>query len=143
MGDYCRQRMQEFRSKGLHVQSAIILEPPRKKFRSDLDDVSTLRSIFIRSNYSNDSELPKTVLLRHSQKAKNAPPKYETRNVNKLFQSTVTYDGKKYGSSYWYVPGCAFKKIIVLKVCKYYFLCMVGEEEEGNKYGYDTEDVDL
>lgn len=83
------------------MQCDMLLENDRKKFKADLDDTFTLRCVFIRSNFARDVDLPKSVLQRYSQKCRLKPPKYETINLNKLFQSTVIFDGKRYSSCYW------------------------------------------
>ena len=100
MGDYFRKKMQEMRTKQLKAEPDDT-EHQAKKLKTDLNDTSTLDAVFIRNNYHNQDDLPKSVLLRFSQKRKMPVPKYETRNVEKLFQATLQLNGKKYASRRW------------------------------------------
>ena len=45
-------------------------------------------------------ELPKSVLVDHTRKMKFKLPVYHTEQVEKLFYSTVSVDGKLYANSY-------------------------------------------
>ena len=47
-----------------------------------------------------DNNLPKTKLYLHGLKT-DIKPVYEVEQQDKLFRSTVQFDGKKYTSSYW------------------------------------------
>lgn len=96
--------MNKYKSEGLHIiKYAVVLENQRKKLKLDPHDILVLRCSFIRSNFLCDADLPKSVLLRYSQRCRKPAPKYTTRNMNKLFQSMVIYDGKKYSSTCWLV----------------------------------------
>lgn len=55
---------------------------------------------FIRANF-NDLNLPKAQL--HAWAGKNGIqlPVYETRQVEKLFSTVITFNDKKYTSSFW------------------------------------------
>ncbi|XKL67104.1 hypothetical protein PGB90_010524 [Kerria lacca] len=101
LGEIYHQKENEFKSKGLHFQCDILFNHQRKKFKSNLDSVLTLHCSFIRSKFTLDSDLPKNVLLKYSQKYKNAAPKYQTKHTDKLFQSTVTFNNQKYSSTFW------------------------------------------
>lgn len=65
------------------------------------EDVALIRCAFLRSNYTTDSELPKTRLLKWTKQHRKKMPVYSTRQEDKLFCSVVTVDGHKYGSSFW------------------------------------------
>ncbi|XP_070161680.1 tRNA-dihydrouridine(20) synthase [NAD(P)+]-like [Polyergus mexicanus] len=111
LGDYCRSKNKEFRDKGLLGRFQVIpvmLEKDTKdnnvshkrKIHED-NDVSLMRCAFLRNNYTTDSELPKTRLLKWTKENRKKMPIYNTRQEDKLFCSIVTVDGRKYGSSFW------------------------------------------
>lgn len=56
---------------------------------------------FLRSLYQRDPDLPKTKLLNWTKSNGYKMPYYDTKQIDKLFQSTVTVNGKKYRSSFW------------------------------------------
>lgn len=101
MGDYFRKKMQEIRAKQMKLKQDVIIEHQAKKLKTDMNDTSTLDAVFIRNNYQSQDDLPKSVLLKFCHKNKMATPKYETRNLEKLFQATVQLNGKKYASRRW------------------------------------------
>ncbi|XP_029665194.1 tRNA-dihydrouridine(20) synthase [NAD(P)+]-like [Formica exsecta] len=111
LGDYCRSKNKEFRDKGLLGRfqvMPVMLEKDTKdnnvshkrKLHED-NDVSQMRCAFLRNNYTTDSELPKTRLLKWTKENRKKMPIYNTRQEDKLFCSVVTVDGRKYGSSFW------------------------------------------
>lgn len=81
---------------------------------------------FIRANY-NDLNLPKAQL--HSWAGKNGHklPQYQTHQVEKLFCTILTFNGKKYTSSFW-EKNKKFAEQGAALVCLYY-LGLVKEEE--------------
>lgn len=81
------------------------------------EDVLLMRCAFLRGSYISDSELPKTRLLKWTKENRKKMPVYDTRREDKLFCSVVTVDGKKYGSSFWYVK---------LSWCQVFFLFPLG-----------------
>ena len=110
MGDYCRRKSKEYREKGLMGRFQV--EPEsfamktingktscKRKFEDE--DVTYMRCAFIRNNYNIDAELPKTKLLKWIKENRKKMPVYETLHADKLFQSVVSVDGKKFGSSFW------------------------------------------
>lgn len=46
-------------------------------------------------------DLPKSILHLYAAKNDKDLPKYETQQEDRLFRTTLTFDGKKYRSSYW------------------------------------------
>ncbi|XP_043283785.1 tRNA-dihydrouridine(20) synthase [NAD(P)+]-like isoform X2 [Venturia canescens] len=109
MGDYCRQKSEEFQRKGLqgrfHVEPASRddeengLGTSKRKF--DDDELTVMRCAYLKNNYSADDELPKTRLYRWIRENKKKMAEYDTWYEDKLFRSVVTVDGKKYSSTFW------------------------------------------
>ena len=97
MDDYYRRKRDEYRAEGSRVRGDV------KKLKTDPNDCQSLRYEFVRNNFVNDAELPKSVLQRYSQKCRVSAPKYDTWNRDKLFRSVVTFDGQKYTSTFWSV----------------------------------------
>lgn len=78
----------------------VITENPCKKLKiTDENEVITHKIRYMRSKYK-ENESPKSVLYLHSTKNKISAPKYEIINQGKLFQAVVTFEDKKYTSSY-------------------------------------------
>ncbi|XP_053625320.1 tRNA-dihydrouridine(20) synthase [NAD(P)+]-like isoform X2 [Plodia interpunctella] len=104
--EYCKQKQSHYHKMGIQGRwqvSPSNLEPPQKKLKSvdmDLDDVSQMKVCFIRANF-NDLNLPKTQL--HTWAGKNGLklPVYETQQIEKLFRTIITFDGKRYTSTFW------------------------------------------
>lgn len=111
LGDYCRSKNKEFRDKGLlgrfQVMPVMLDKDAKdnnvshKRKIYEENDVSLMRCAFLRNSYTTDSELPKTRLLQWTKENRKKMPIYNTRQEDKLFCSTVTIDGRKYGSSFW------------------------------------------
>lgn len=99
MGEYYRKKQLEFQEKGFYGRADV--EPLAAKRRKISEDTLQLHCAFIRSLYPDDTDLPKTRLLMWARKNGLRQPEYETIQVNKLFQSTVSVGGKKYISTYW------------------------------------------
>lgn len=55
---------------------------------------------FIRANY-NDINLPKTQLHAWAGKKGLPLPSYQTHQIEKLFCSVLSFNGKKYTSTFW------------------------------------------
>lgn len=64
-------------------------------------DIVEMEVSFLRSLYPRDPDLPKSKLLIWTKTQGYKIPFYETKQVDKLFQSTVTVNGNKYRSSFW------------------------------------------
>lgn len=64
-------------------------------------DIVEMEISFLRSLYPRDPDLPKSKLLMWTKNQGYKIPFYETKQVDKLFQSTVTVNGNKYRSSFW------------------------------------------
>lgn len=120
LGEYCRSKQLEFQERGMHSRRVCMpgkllkksldcsdTECPDAKrmklsnsFDDDPADLITNNIAFFRAHYSNDN-LPKTVLHSHVLRTRLDPPVFTTKHVDKLFRTIVTYNGKKYASSYW------------------------------------------
>uniref|UniRef100_A0A1B6CGX9 DUS-like FMN-binding domain-containing protein n=1 Tax=Clastoptera arizonana TaxID=38151 RepID=A0A1B6CGX9_9HEMI len=99
IGDYCRQKQNEYRTKGLKGRVDVI---PMEAKRLKIDtDVNHLHCAFLRSLYPKDTDLPKTKLLIWTRIQGWKQPSYKTIQLDKLFQSMVIVNGIKYGSTYW------------------------------------------
>ncbi|KAG6454040.1 hypothetical protein O3G_MSEX008486 [Manduca sexta] len=106
LGEYCRLKQSEYQKNGIQGRwqvCPIELEPPTKKIKScdiDLVDVIQSKVCFIRSNFD-DLNLPKTQLHTWAGKNGHKLPTYDTQQVSKLFRSILTFNNKKYTSSFW------------------------------------------
>ncbi|XP_045511221.1 tRNA-dihydrouridine(20) synthase [NAD(P)+]-like isoform X1 [Colias croceus] len=107
MDEYCREKQSLYQTLGINGRWQVNpdeLQPPNKKFKTTenekLDDIEQIKVCFIRANFT-DLTLPKTEL--HCWAAKNGHklPTYETQQVQKLFRTILTFNGKKYTSSFW------------------------------------------
>ncbi|KAG5888294.1 hypothetical protein JTB14_006680 [Gonioctena quinquepunctata] len=107
MGVYCRQKQLEYHSKGLLSRREIapeMLDPKRKRKKTEIDNEQidvTMKCAFIRVNYSEDPDLPKSKLIRYCGKNKLEVPKYRVFNEDKLFRAIVSLSGRIYSSTYW------------------------------------------
>ena len=105
LSEYCSNKQLQFKENGLldrHSVAPGLLEPQLKKKKTE-DDVIEMKCSFLRNLYTSDMDLPKTKLLTWARARGLKHPVYTTQQEDKLFKSVVTLDGKKYGSSYWYV----------------------------------------
>ncbi|CAK1549872.1 unnamed protein product [Leptosia nina] len=105
LNDYCREKQKLYQTLGISGRWQVNpdeLQPPNKRFKpeDDLTEVEEMKVCFIRANYTHLT-LPKTEL--HSWAGKNGYklPIYETKQVEKLFRTLLTFNGKKYTSSFW------------------------------------------
>ncbi|RZB62220.1 tRNA-dihydrouridine(20) synthase [NAD(P)+]-like [Asbolus verrucosus] len=107
MGDYCRRKQLKYHSQGILSRREITPDmfcPQAKKLKIELnDDIIEMKCAFIRVNYSEDPQLPKSKLIAYCGKHKLDLPTYTTINRDKLFRAVATFQGKKYSSTYWYV----------------------------------------
>jgi tRNA-dihydrouridine synthase 2 len=105
LSEYCAKKQLHFKECGLQDRHSVVpglLEPQLKKKKTE-DDVIEMKCSFLRNLYTSDVDLPKTKLLTWARDRGLKNPVYTTQQEDKLFKSVVTLDGKKYGSSYWYV----------------------------------------
>lgn len=105
LSEYCSKKQLQFKENGLLDRHSVVpglLEPQLKKRKTE-DDVIEMKCSFLRNLYTSDVDLPKTKLLTWARARGFKHPVYTTQQEDKLFKSVVTLDGKKYGSSYWYV----------------------------------------
>ncbi|XP_044267711.1 tRNA-dihydrouridine(20) synthase [NAD(P)+]-like isoform X2 [Tribolium madens] len=105
LADYCRKKQLQFHAQGILSRREItpdMFSPKAKKMKTDLDeDVIEMKCAFIRVNYPEDPDLPKSKIIAYCGKHKFDLPKYKTINEDKLFRAIATFQGKKYSSSYW------------------------------------------
>jgi len=105
LSEYCSNKQLQFKENGLLDRHSVVpglLEPQLKKKKTE-DDVIEMKCSFLRNLYTSDMDLPKTKLLTWARARGLKHPVYTTQQEDKLFKSVVTLDGRKYGSSYWYV----------------------------------------
>uniref|UniRef100_A0A182N126 Uncharacterized protein n=1 Tax=Anopheles dirus TaxID=7168 RepID=A0A182N126_9DIPT len=56
---------------------------------------------FIRSNFTDDTTLPKSRLYLHALRAGLARAQYEVQQKDKLFRAIILLDGQRYSSTFW------------------------------------------
>ncbi|XP_047544761.1 tRNA-dihydrouridine(20) synthase [NAD(P)+]-like isoform X1 [Vanessa atalanta] len=103
---YCQEKQSLYQKMGIQGRWQVHpdeLEPPSKKAKIEeinLEDVIQMKVCFVRANF-NDLNLPKSQL--HAWAGKNGIklPLYQTHQVEKLFCSVLTFNGKKYTSTFW------------------------------------------
>uniref|UniRef100_A0A2A4JSU6 DRBM domain-containing protein n=1 Tax=Heliothis virescens TaxID=7102 RepID=A0A2A4JSU6_HELVI len=106
LGEYCQEKQSSYHKRGIQGRWQVCphdLEPPQKKMKSidtDLTDVNEMKVCFVRANF-NDLNLPKSRLHAWAGKNGQKLPVYETQQVEKLFRTIITFNGKKYTSSFW------------------------------------------
>ncbi|XP_075992246.1 dihydrouridine synthase 2 [Anticarsia gemmatalis] len=106
LGEYCKEKQSNYQKSGIQGRWQVSphdLEPPQKRIKStdtDIVGVIQMKVCFIRANF-NDLNMPKAKL--HAWVAKNGHrlPTYETQQVEKLFRTIITFNDKKYTSSFW------------------------------------------
>lgn len=107
LGDYCREKQSEQQKMGIQGRWQVTpssLEPPNKKIKTDhtiLADVLQKTVCFIRANFPDHLQLPKSKLHTWATKKGLDLPTYETQREEKLFRTIITFDGKKYASTFW------------------------------------------
>jgi tRNA-dihydrouridine synthase 2 len=105
MAEYCRTKQLKFHSQGILSRREVtpdMFSPKAKKIKTELDeDIIEMKCAFIRVNYPEDPDLPKSKIIAYCGKYKQDLPTYKTINQDKLFRAIATFQGKKYSSSYW------------------------------------------
>jgi tRNA-dihydrouridine synthase 2 len=105
MAEYCRKKQLKFHSQGILSRREVtpdMFSPKAKKIKTELDeDIIEMKCAFIRVNYPEDPDLPKSKIIAYCGKYKQDLPTYKTINQDKLFRAIATFQGKKYSSSYW------------------------------------------
>ncbi|XP_049540110.1 tRNA-dihydrouridine(20) synthase [NAD(P)+]-like [Anopheles darlingi] len=56
---------------------------------------------FIRANFPQDNELPKTKLFLYARRNNLELAQYEVQQKDKLFKGIIEFDGKRYSSTFW------------------------------------------
>lgn len=113
MGDYCRKIQREYEEKGMHCRRSCVPDkilrqhgngtdgPCAKRIKiSDDPNIYTKSIAFFRAHYSN-KDMPKVVLHTYASKKGLKNPTYVTQQEDCLFQTVITFQDKKYASSYW------------------------------------------
>lgn len=114
LGDYCRRKQTEYERKGMHcrrncVPDRFVLRRSNDYFeqtnakRSKISNESNIykRNVaFFRAHYTTKN-MPKCVLNSHAMKNGLDQPIYSTTQEDRLFQTVVSFQNKKYASSYW------------------------------------------
>lgn len=101
LAEYCRETLNRQRSSGNVDRRQLSMDDlPTKKLKLD-DDIISHNLAFIRSNYAADFDLPKSKLYNYATKSSKKCGKYEILQQQKLFRAILTYDGKRYTSSFW------------------------------------------
>ena len=125
MDDYCRSKTKEYRDKGFQGRFEVVPErlglidgpgSKRKLEEEAGEDVLLMRCAFVRNNYPNDPSLPKTQLVRWTKENRKKLPSYDTTHEDKLFRSVVSVDGRKYGSSFWWVELLLLNSVILERI---------------------------
>lgn len=104
VGDYCRLKQKKINCLRFEERDVASNDQKRTKpnpVKEKSNDVNSLKCMYIRALYPRPEDLPKTKLLNWSKKYNKPLPKYHTEQFEKLFKSTVTFDNKKYSSSFW------------------------------------------
>lgn len=72
----------------------------RMKSSNDHQKIYTRNIAFFRAHYTNKN-MPKCILHSYAMKNGFDQPVYTTKQADRLFQSIITFQDKKYSSSYW------------------------------------------
>lgn len=92
----------------MNLPSRGTVEPLTKKLKLDESffnsiredaDVIKVRVVFRKSDFKAQT-FPKSTLLEYAKRNCDDMPSYRTEQVDKLFYSTVTVDGKRYATDY-------------------------------------------
>lgn len=112
LGDYCRKIQGEYEDKGMHCRRTCVPDSLLRRTISDSDgpdskrrklidpNIYTRNVAFFRAHYTNDN-MPKVILHTYAMKNDINHPIYETIQEDRLFQTVITFQDKKYASSYW------------------------------------------
>ncbi|CAG5021887.1 unnamed protein product [Parnassius apollo] len=104
--EYCCEKQSKYQKMGIQGRWQVTpdeLEPPYKKQKSTLvclEDVTQMQVCFIRANF-NDLNLPKSQLHAWAGKNGHKLPVYDTQQVEKLFRTILTFNGRRYTSTFW------------------------------------------
>ncbi|XP_062536628.1 tRNA-dihydrouridine(20) synthase [NAD(P)+]-like [Armigeres subalbatus] len=113
LGQYCRAKQLEYHNAGIQGRRQACPRReedeqdencPSKKVKLDngVDEGVIQHNIsFIRVNYTEDKELPKSKLYLYTVRNNLKLPKYEMIHKDKLFRAIVQVGDAKYSSSFW------------------------------------------
>ncbi|KAK9510255.1 hypothetical protein O3M35_005078 [Rhynocoris fuscipes] len=97
--DYYKQIKKKHETLGLIGRRDVC--PVGYKKNCDGSDYIEMECAFLRNLYPKDPDLPKSQLLSWTKSKGYRLPSYDTCQMDKLFKSIVTVNGKKYTSSFW------------------------------------------
>lgn len=104
LGSYCRAKQIEYQERGMQSRRTCAPTsdeaPDIKRPKLCGDDVIQTNIAFFRAHYT-DKELPKSKLHVHAVKTSVPLPTYETHQEDRLFRCIMTFDNRKFASSYW------------------------------------------
>lgn len=114
LGEYCRQKQQEYAKRGMLVRRNCVPNaflqkeddneaesPSAKRMKTSEDSNIHSRNVgYFRAHYTNQN-MPKVLLHAYAGKNGLDNPIYTTIQEDSLFQTVVTFQDKKYSSSYW------------------------------------------
>lgn len=107
MGEYCRMKQLEFQANGMLGRREVTPEmfsTPSKRMKIDYEEPPNtfkIKCAFIRVNFQNDPDLPKSKIIAYCGRNQLKVPSYRIINEHKLFRAIATLDGKCYSSTYW------------------------------------------
>lgn len=108
LGDYCREKQSEYRSKGIYTLS----NSPSAGLHTPIDILLSREQSFNEQNIINErvrykryffdmATLPKVILHGYCGKNKIPQPIYDCRRVDRQFYCIVTVQDKQYTSVFW------------------------------------------
>ncbi|XP_053677926.1 tRNA-dihydrouridine(20) synthase [NAD(P)+]-like [Anopheles nili] len=120
MGEYCRETQLRYHYAGIKGRRACRprtlsvsdetgkdgSEPAASK-KQCIEEVEPSEPLieenicFIRSNFTDDKELPKSKLYLHAIRGGLPRAQYEVEQKDKLFRAIIRFDGQRYTSSFW------------------------------------------
>lgn len=99
--DYCRAKQIEYKKKEMMIRREALENEPNAK-RMKIDDGTICDNIaFIRSNFSKDVDLPKSILHTYTKKKLRTVPTYRIEQNVQVFRAFLTLGNKTYSSSFW------------------------------------------
>lgn len=103
LGAYCRAKQVEYQERGMHMRRNCVPSvdgSPAAKRPKLSDDIIQTNIAFFRAHYK-DTALPKSLLHVYANKHNLLMPKYETQQEDRLFRSIMSFDNRRFASSYW------------------------------------------
>ncbi|XP_050099105.1 tRNA-dihydrouridine(20) synthase [NAD(P)+]-like [Anopheles aquasalis] len=114
LGDYCRETQLVYHQAGNQGRRACrprtlsqdqvengSLGGKRQCFDGQELSIIEENICFIRANFPQDTELPKTKLFLYARRNHLELARYEVQQKDKLFKAIIQFDGKRYSSTFW------------------------------------------